>query len=116
MLFDIRPLFGDSLQYGDYVLEIIRTTVDTGPQIRASILLRNEDIDTLVKHLGTVRPLPEDLVYRTGLKTVRHNNVGGLTSLNLRSESTNLTVTIPRTVTARLRHTLRSVATNRKDA
>ena len=115
MLFDIRTLTGEGLQYGDYVLEIITTSEDTGPQIRASIILSNEDIETLVKHLGTVRPLPADLVYRTGLKTVRHNNVGGLTSLNLRSESTNLTITIPRTVTARLRQTLRAV-TSRKDA
>ena len=115
MLFDIRPLTGEGLKYGDHVLEIITTSEDTGPQIRASIILSNEDIETLVTHLGTVRPLPEDLVYRTGLKTVRHNNVGGITALNLRSESTNLTITIPRTVTARLRQTLRAVAT-RKDA
>lgn len=116
MLFDIRPLVGDALQYGDYILEIFTTSEDTGPRIRANIFLRNEDIKTLVTHLGTVRHLPEDLVHRTGLQTMRHNNVGGITALNLRSESTSFTLTISRAVTARLRLTLRAVARSRKDA
>lgn len=115
MRFNIYPLSGEGLQYGDYVLEIL-TSEDRGPQLKAHILLRDEDVDTLNSHLGTTRPLPEDLMSRTGLKTVHNTKDGGFTVLNTRAGSTSLTLTIPRAVTARLRQALRAIATTRKDS